>query len=183
MFTALGHFTSGLAIALTAMAFPLAACSSDSLADPLEETVRDHEEESGQGSEESEKPGNDKDNQENKSMKVKITAGGKTFTAEIEDSETGNAFLAKLPLTLDMSELNGNEKYCYGISLPRDDRRYDRIEAGDLMLYGGNCLVLFYGPAGGYSYTRVGKVTQADGLAEALGKGKVTVKFEAVADD
>lgn len=183
MFTALEHFTSGLAIALTAMAFPLAACSSDPLADPLEETVRDHEEESGQGSEESEKPGNDKDNQENKSMTVKITVGGKTFTAEIEDSETGKAFMAKLPLTLDMSELNGNEKYCYGVSLPRNDKYCEKIVPGDLMLYSGNCLVLFYGPAGGYSYTRVGKVTQADGLAEALGKGKVTVKFEAVSDD
>ena len=112
------------------------------------------------------------------SMKVQITAGGKTFTADIEDSETGKAFLQKLPMTLEMSELNGNEKYCYGVSLPRNDKRYGSIEAGDLMLYSGDCIVLFYGSAGGYSYTRIGKIPDVAGLASALGNSSVSVKFE-----
>ena len=112
------------------------------------------------------------------SMKVTITAGGKSFTAEIEDSETGKAFMGKLPLTLEMTELNGNEKYCYGVSLPRNDKHYDRIEAGDLMLYSGDCIVLFYGSAGGYNYTRIGKVADVAGLADALGNSGITVKFE-----
>ena len=116
-------------------------------------------------------------NEENQSMTIKITAGGKTFTADIEDSETGKAFLAKLPLSLDMSELNGNEKYCYGVDLPRSDKHYDSIAAGDLMLYSGNCVVLFYGSAGGYSYTRIGKLTSTDGLKEALGTGNISVTF------
>ncbi|MBO7641010.1 MAG: hypothetical protein J6S66_04560 [Bacteroidales bacterium] len=111
------------------------------------------------------------------SMSIKITVGSKTFTADIEDSETGKAFMAKLPLTLDMSELNGNEKYCYGVELPRADKRYDSIAAGDLMLYSGNCIVLFYGSAGGYSYTRIGKLTNTTGLKEALGTGSVKVTF------
>ena len=46
------------------------------------------------------------------------------------------------------------------------------------MLYGSNCLVLFYGTAGGYSYMRVGKLTSTDGLAKAVGKGAATVTFE-----
>lgn len=117
-------------------------------------------------------------NKEEISMIVRITVGGKAFSAEIEDSQTGKAFLEKLPLTLDMSELNGNEKYCYGVSLPRDDRYYDSIVPGDLMLYSGDCLVLFYGAAGGFSYTRIGKITDTAGLAEAVGKGSVTVRFE-----
>jgi flavodoxin len=112
------------------------------------------------------------------SMKVTVTAGGKTFTADIEDSETGKAFLAKLPMTLEMSELNGNEKYCYGVSLPRSDKSYDTIVPGDLMLYSGDCIVLFYGAAGGYSYTRIGKLTDVSSLASSLGKGSVSVKFE-----
>lgn len=112
------------------------------------------------------------------SMKVKITAGGRSFTAGIEDSETGKGFLGKLPLTLEMSELNGNKKYCYGVSLPRNDKRYDSIAAGDLMLYSGNCIVVFYGPAGGYNYTRIGKIADVTGLADALGAGSVSVKFE-----
>ena len=74
-----------------------------------------------------------------------------------------------------MSELNGNEKYCYGVSLPENDRYYDRIEAGDLMLYSGSCVVLFYGSAGGYSYTRIGKVTDSAGLAQALGSAGVSL--------
>lgn len=115
---------------------------------------------------------------EETSMKAKITIGGKPFIADIEDSQTGKAFLDKLPLTLDMSELNGNEKYCYGVSLPHSDRFYDNIVAGDLMLYSGDCLVLFYGDAGGYSYTRVGKITDTAGLAEAVGNTGVTVTFE-----
>ena len=116
-------------------------------------------------------------NEDNQSMTIKITAGGKTFTADIEDSETGKAFLAKLPLSLDMSELNGNEKYCYGVDLPRSDKHYDSIAAGDLMLYSGNCVVLFYGSAGGYSYTRIGKLSSTDGLKEALGTGNISVTF------
>ena len=111
-------------------------------------------------------------------MTISIKAGGKTFKADIQDSETGRTFLAKLPLTLDMSELNGNEKYCYGVTLPRADKYFGSIAAGDLMLYSGQCIVLFYGPAGGYSYTRIGKLQSTDGLAAALGDGSVSVRFE-----
>lgn len=117
-------------------------------------------------------------NDETEFMTIKISAGGKTFTAQIEETETGKAFMAKLPLTLDMSELNGNEKYCYGVELPRADKRYDSIEAGDLMLFSGNCVVLFYGSAGGYSYTRIGRLQSTEGLASALGSGSVSVRFE-----
>ena len=116
------------------------------------------------------------DNVEN--MTVNIIVGGKSFKADIEDSETVRAFLAKLPLSLDMDELNGNEKYCYGVSLPRDEKYCSSIAAGDLMLFGSNCIVLFYGPAGGYSYTRIGTLQSTDGLAAALGSGSVKVRFE-----
>ena len=76
-------------------------------------------------------------------MIIRILIGSREFKAELEDSPTGRAFLDKLPLTLDMNELNGNEKYCYGVSLPRNDRYFGSIAAGDLMLYSGNCVVLF----------------------------------------
>ena len=111
---------------------------------------------------------------------IRITVGGRTFAADIEDSETGRAFVGLLPLTLDMSELNGNEKYYYlDTTLPTRPQHYDAIEPGDLMLYGNSCVVLFYGPAGGYSYTRLGRLRQTDGLAEAVGHGSVSVTFEA----
>ena len=111
-------------------------------------------------------------------MTIVVTVGEKRFAALLEDSATGRAFLEKLPLTLDMQELNGNEKYCYGVTLPTAAKYCDTIAPGDLMLYGSNCLVLFYGAAGGYSYTRVGKLVSTDGLAEALGNRTATVTFE-----
>lgn len=46
------------------------------------------------------------------------------------------------------------------------------------MLYGSNCVVLFYGKAGGYSYTRIGKLDSTEGLATAVGRGEVSVTFE-----
>lgn len=111
-------------------------------------------------------------------MNIEITINGKTFTAEIEDSETGRAFCDLLPMTLDMSELNGNEKYHYLLSgLPTDAQYYNTINAGDLMLYGNSCIVLFYGQAGGYSYTRLGKLTSTAGLSDAVGRGSICVIF------
>ena len=109
---------------------------------------------------------------------IVVSVGGKSFTAKVEDSETGRAFVAKLPLTLSMTELNGNEKYCYGVSLPTASRYYSTIEAGDLMLYGSNCVVLFYGAAGGYSYTRIGRLTSTAGLVSAVGNGSASVTFD-----
>jgi hypothetical protein len=109
---------------------------------------------------------------------IVVRAGGRSFAAVVENTETGRAFLDMLPLTLDMTELNGNEKYRYGVPLPTAAQRYDTIDPGDLMLYGSNCLVLFYGAAGGYSYTRVGRFLSTDGLADALGPGTATVTFE-----
>ena len=111
---------------------------------------------------------------------IVVSAGGRRFAAVVEDSETGRAFLAMLPLSLDMSELNGNEKYRYGVSLPTAAQYCDTIAPGDLMLYGSNCLVLFYGAAGGYSYTRVGRLLSVDGLTDALGSGTASVTFEKV---
>ena len=109
---------------------------------------------------------------------VVVKVGGKSFAAKVADTATGRAFMEKLPLTLSMNELNGNEKYIYGVSLPTDAHYCENIEAGDLMLYSSNCLVLFYGAAGGYSYTRIGKLTSTNGLAKAVGKSAATVTFE-----
>jgi len=114
-------------------------------------------------------------------MKINVIVGGASFSATVEDTETGRAFYSLLPLTLNMNELNGNEKYYYlDSSLPTASYRPGTINAGDLMLYGSTCVVLFYETfSSGYSYTRIGAVDNADGLAQVLGSGNVTVRFEA----
>ena len=111
---------------------------------------------------------------------INIIIGSKTFTATLADSETGEAFAALLPLTVTMNELNGNEKYHYlSSSLPTAAYQPGTIHAGDLMLYGNNCVVLFYETFNtSYSYTRLGAIDNPSGLAEALGVGNVSVRFE-----
>lgn len=78
-----------------------------------------------------------------------------------------------------MSELNGNEKYFYmDGELPFDPYQPGQINEGDLMLYGNNCLVLFYQSfSSAYSYTRLGSLDGPDGLAEALGTDNVEITF------
>lgn len=110
---------------------------------------------------------------------ITITVNGRSFEAELEDSDLGRAFMAMLPLELDMSELNGNEKYYYlDTQLPSNPSRPGRVEVGDLMLYGSDCVVLFYQSFDtSYSYTRIGRLANAEGIAEAVGTGPATVAF------
>lgn len=111
---------------------------------------------------------------------INITVGNATFTATLEDSETAKAFVKQLPLTVDMSELNGNEKYNYLTSNLRADTPSNpgKISEGDLMLYGDNCLVLFYKTFNtSYSYVKLGHIENTTGLNKALGSGSVKVTF------
>ena len=79
-----------------------------------------------------------------------------------------------------MTELNGNEKYFrLSKNLPTDESNPGTINSGDLMLYGSNTLVLFYESfRTSYSYTKLGRITNANGLTDALGNGNVTVTIE-----
>jgi hypothetical protein len=87
-------------------------------------------------------------------MRIKI--GSTTFTATLDDNATAMAFKALLPMTVRMSELNGNEKYVdLAGNLPANASNPKTIQNGDLMLYGSNTLVLFYKAfSTSYRYTR-----------------------------
>lgn len=109
-----------------------------------------------------------------------IRVGQRTFTATLLDNPTAKAFKNRLPLTLSMKELNGNEKYGeLTPSLPTNAANPGTIQPGDLMLYGSSTLVVFYESfRTSYSYTRLGRIDNPAGLATALGAGNVTVSFE-----
>ena len=110
---------------------------------------------------------------------ITLTIGDRSFTATMEQNSTSEAFRALLPLTLEMQELNGNEKYYYlSQSLPTNRTKVGTIHAGDIMLYGDNCVVVFYETfTTSYQYTPIGHITNPEGLKEALGSGKVTINF------
>jgi hypothetical protein len=112
-------------------------------------------------------------------MKLKITVGTNTYMATLYKNETVSAFKSRLPLTINMRDLNANEKYFdLPNSLPANASNPGSIQSGDLMLYGSNTLVLFYKSfSTSYSYTPMGRVDDSIGLTAALGTGNVTVKF------
>ena len=112
-------------------------------------------------------------------LRMWMTVGKRRFAITLTDNAAARAFAAQLPLTLDMSELNGNEKHAdLPKPLPANASRPGTIRNGDLMLYGANTLVVFYLTfQSSYSYTRLGRVDDPADLPKALGPGGVRVVF------
>jgi len=112
--------------------------------------------------------------------KIKIKVNSQTFTATLLDNKSVKAFKEMLPLTMKMTELNGNEKYFdLPNSLPTNSYNPQTIKTGDLMLYGSKTFVLFYKTfSTPYSYTKLGSLDDVTDLTNALGSGNVTVTFE-----
>jgi hypothetical protein len=121
---------------------------------------------------------NSNTNSTDRKMKMKI--GNSSFTAKLYDNATATAFRSLLPLTVNMVELNGNEKYVdLSRSRPTAASNPGTIQNGDLMLYGSSTLVLFYKTfSTSYSYTKLGRIDDVTGLVAALGSGNVIVSFE-----
>lgn len=97
----------------------------------------------------------------------------------LANNDAARAFVSQFPFTLNMEELNGNEKHAkLPTSLPTNASRPGIIRNGDLMLYGNDTLVVFYSTFNSiYAYTRIGRVDDATGLAEALGSGHTRLTF------
>ncbi len=107
---------------------------------------------------------------------INLTINEKTYTAVLENNETAQSFFDMLPQEYNMKELNGNEKYIYlDSSLPTNSYSPNHIEKGDIMLYGDNCIVVFYKSFDtSYSYTKIGHVEDLPDL----GSEDITIKFE-----
>lgn len=114
-----------------------------------------------------------------KASRMWMTVGDRRFAVTLADNDAARAFASRMPLTLDMADLNSNEKkFDLPNALPANPARPGTIRNGDFMLYGANTLVVFYltfdSP---YAYTRLGRVDEPTGLAQALGRGSVRVAF------
>jgi len=121
----------------------------------------------------------DKDEEEEIPMQVYIQVGNRTFRATLESNEAAKAFAEMMqnePVILQMHDYAGFEKVgSLGRALPASDAQ-TTTQAGDIVLYNGNQIVLFYG-SNSWRYTRLGRIDDLAGWEEALGSGDVTATF------
>jgi len=116
-------------------------------------------------------------------MKINITIEGKTLPVSLVDNEATRTLVAalqKAPITYEADDYGGFEKVGgLGRSLPTSNRQIS-TEPGDVILYSGNQVVLFYG-SNSWSYTRLGRIEYStiDELKSFLkaGEGRVSVKL------
>lgn len=112
-------------------------------------------------------------------MKWTVQVDGQTFTATPEDNDAAEALtemMREAPVVIQMSDYSGFEKVGpLGLSLPTSNSQ-TTTQAGDIVLYQGNQVVIFYG-SNSWSYTRLGRIEDLNGWEEALGSGDVTVTF------
>ena len=110
-----------------------------------------------------------------------ISVSGKTMPVKIVDNVATRALVDALrgsSITYEASDYGGFEKVgALGRSLPTADSQM-QTQAGDVVLYNGNQIVLFYG-SNSWSYTRIGRMEYGtlDALKSFLkaGQGKITV--------
>ena len=109
-------------------------------------------------------------------LNIKININNKDYIVKLNDNNTTKEFIKLLPINIEMQELNGNEKYYYlDNTLPTNSYNPKQINKGDLMLYGNNCLVLFYDTFNtSYSYTYLGHINNL----EDIDNSDILVKIE-----
>jgi hypothetical protein len=125
---------------------------------------------------------NSVDNEESDNVTNKkevIIIKNEEYSVSLEDNPTTESFLAILPIEISMNELNGNEKYYFlEQKLPANPSFISDINSGDIMLYGDNCIVIFYETfKTSYSYTKIGKIDNPNELKKKLGSETVKVEF------
>ena len=117
--------------------------------------------------------------EENSEMQMNVQVVSSTFTATLEENEAVDALVEMMeqgPVTIQMSDYSGFEKVGpLGTSLPTSNQQ-TTTQAGDIVLYQGNQIVMFYG-SNSWSYTRLGHIDDLTGWEEAVGSGDVTVTF------
>lgn len=132
-----------------------------------------------QGSDTAENESEEGEEEENMDRKVIVEVNGSRFTATLENNEAVDALVEMMrekPVTIQMSDYAGFEKVGpLGTSLPTSSRQ-TTTQAGDIVLYQGDQIVIFYG-SNSWSYTRLGKIDDLTGWKDALGNGDVTLTF------
>ena len=116
--------------------------------------------------------------------KIQLTVGDKTMTATLADNAATQelkALLEKGSITIQMSDYGGFEKVG---ALPQSfttSNSQITTGPGDIMLYQGNNMVIFYG-SNSWSYTRLGKIdgATAESLRQFLGNASISLTISLV---
>lgn len=118
-------------------------------------------------------------------IELNIKIGDEVFLARLYDNQTTQVLIESLPLSIDMEDLHRNEKFFYlSERLPTDPQSPGHINAGDIMLYGDNCLVFFYDKLStSHQYTRLGHIEDMERFTQAVGEGDVTVALDFAEND
>ena len=115
-------------------------------------------------------------------MELIMKIDGTEVSVAWENNESVDAIrnlAASGGLEINMSMYGGFEQVgSIGQSIPRSDEQ-TTTNAGDIVLYSGNQVVVFYG-SNSWAYTRLGRITgkTEQELAEMLGKENVVLSFE-----
>ena len=123
--------------------------------------------------------GNNQEEKEQTEMKMNVQIGEYTFTATLEENAAVEELIEMMkegPVTIQMDDYSGFEKVgSLGRSLTTSNSQ-TTTSAGDIVLYNGNNIVMFYG-SNSWSYTRIGRIDDLSYWKEALGKGSITAVF------
>lgn len=121
---------------------------------------------------------NNSDNFKEVDKSMKIIIDNYEYVVNLENNNTVSELIDLLPLEVNMTELNGNEKYIYlDKKLPANSSNPKHINKGDVMLFGDDCLVIFYKSFDtSYSYTKIGHIDNMNDL----GDGNISVKIERI---
>lgn len=159
-----------VALVITAIAITACSCQSESTSNATSNVVNDNTTQEVSVSD---------NGQVSEDMKMSIN--GTMVNVAWEQNESVDALkqlTAQKPLTINMSMYGGFEQVgSIGQSLPKNDVQ-TTTSAGDIVLYSGNQIVVFYG-SNSWAYTRLGKITDksASQMKELLGNGDVTITF------
>lgn len=107
---------------------------------------------------------------------MKININNEEYVINVENETLMEELFNSLPQTFTMTELNGNEKYYYLNSNMKNanSEAVGQVQKGDVMLFGSDCLVIFYDSfETEFRYTKIGHI---DNLGD-LENGNVDVSI------
>ena len=107
---------------------------------------------------------------------MKININSEKYVINVENEALMEEIYNALPETFTMNELNGNEKYYYLNSTMKNanSEAVGQVQKGDVMLFGSDCLVIFYDSfETEFRYTKIGHI---DNLGD-IGSSNVEVSI------